>query len=165
MCEAGQCRTCDHQWTDDVSVCPGCGLVVRSHPNARTAGRHAARPEQKAGVKAPHCVVQEYIERLVSGWVRISLLCCRGPNCASLLLITPVVLSQVDSNSTTTVTPCLCTAFARRRPLLVRGKKFDLRLYALVTTSTAPFTLYLFGEGFCKFCVQPFDLEVRCNTR
>ena len=52
-------------------------------------------------------------------------------------------------------------ACVRYRPLLVRGKKFDLRLYALVTSSTAPFTLYLFDEGFCKFCVQPFDLDVR----
>jgi len=41
-------------------------------------------------------------------------------------------------------------------PYLVGGKKFDMRLYALVT-SFAPLTVYVYRAGFCRFSASRFS--------
>ncbi|CAG0923548.1 unnamed protein product [Notodromas monacha] len=44
-------------------------------------------------------------------------------------------------------------------PLLIGGKKFDLRIFVLVT-SYRPLKAYMYKHGFCRFCTLKYDTSV-----
>jgi tubulin polyglutamylase TTLL9 len=48
-------------------------------------------------------------------------------------------------------------------PLLLGGKKFDMRIYALCT-SYSPLTVYLYRTGFARFTHSRYDMEDINNT-
>jgi len=47
--------------------------------------------------------------------------------------------------------------------LLIGGKKFDLRIYALVT-SYSPLTVHLYRNGFARFTHHRYDMDDISNS-
>ena len=48
-------------------------------------------------------------------------------------------------------------------PLIIGGKKFDMRIYVLVT-SYQPLTAYLYKTGFARFTHHRYDLDDLNNS-
>lgn len=64
-----------------------------------------------------------------------------------------------ENNTTVTINETYVISKYLENPLLVSGKKFDMRIYVLVT-SFHPLKVYLYRQGFCRFTNEKYSLDV-----
>ena len=64
-----------------------------------------------------------------------------------------------DNNQTVNINDVYVVSKYIENPFLMGGKKFDLRIYCLVTTFH-PLKAYLYQQGFCRFCNEKFSVDV-----
>ncbi|XP_020366593.1 polyglutamylase complex subunit TTLL1-like [Rhincodon typus] len=103
--------------------------------------------------------VEEFRKNPTSTWIMKP---CGKAQGKGIFLINK--LSQIkkwsrDSRTTTFISPAGKEAYVISlyidNPLLIGGKKFDLRLYVLVT-SYRPLKCYMYRLGFCRFCTMKY---------
>jgi len=64
-----------------------------------------------------------------------------------------------ENNTSITITETYVISKYIENPFLIGGKKFDMRIYCLVT-SFHPLKAYLYKQGFCRFCNEKFSVDV-----
>jgi tubulin polyglutamylase TTLL1 len=64
-----------------------------------------------------------------------------------------------ENNTTVTINETYVISKYLENPLLVSGKKFDMRIYVLVT-SFHPLKVYLYRQGFCRFSNEKYSIDV-----
>jgi tubulin polyglutamylase TTLL1 len=64
-----------------------------------------------------------------------------------------------DNNQIVNINDVYVVSKYIENPFLMGGKKFDLRIYCLVTTFH-PLKAYLYQQGFCRFCNEKFSVDV-----
>ncbi|EPY21767.1 tubulin--tyrsoine ligase-like protein [Angomonas deanei] len=50
------------------------------------------------------------------------------------------------------------------RPLLIEGRKFDLRVYVLLTSIREP-SIFLFNDGLVRMCTEPYEAPTESNVK
>ncbi|RNC37666.1 putative tubulin-tyrsoine ligase-like protein, partial [Trypanosoma cruzi] len=50
------------------------------------------------------------------------------------------------------------------RPLLLEGRKFDLRVYVLLTSIRAP-SIFMFKDGLVRLCAELYEKPTDSNAR
>jgi tubulin polyglutamylase TTLL1 len=64
-----------------------------------------------------------------------------------------------ENNTTVTINETYVISKYIENPLLVSDKKFDMRIYVLVT-SYHPLKVWLYRQGFCRFCNEKYSVDV-----
>ena len=64
-----------------------------------------------------------------------------------------------ENNQTININDIYVISKYIENPFLMGGKKFDCRIYCLVTTFR-PLKAYLYQQGFCRFCNEKFSVDV-----
>jgi tubulin polyglutamylase TTLL1 len=64
-----------------------------------------------------------------------------------------------ENNTTVTINETYVISKYIDNPLLISDKKFDMRLYVLVT-SYRPLKVWLYKQGFCRFCNEKFSVDI-----
>lgn len=64
-----------------------------------------------------------------------------------------------ENNQTVTINETYVISRYLDNPLLIQGKKFDMRIYVLVT-SFHPLKVWLFKYGFCRFCNENYTVDI-----
>ena len=64
-----------------------------------------------------------------------------------------------ENNQTININDVYVISKYIENPFLMGGKKFDCRIYCLVTTFH-PLKAYLYQQGFCRFCNEKFSVDV-----
>ena len=64
-----------------------------------------------------------------------------------------------ENNQTININDIYVISKYIENPFLMAGKKFDMRIYCLVTTFR-PLKAYLYQQGFCRFCNEKFSVDV-----
>lgn len=104
--------------------------------------------------------VEEYRKNPQSTWIMKP---CGKSQGAGIFLINKLSKLKKWSREVKTFHPLGKESYVISRyianPLLIGGKKFDLRLYVLVT-SFRPLKVYLFKLGFCRFCTVKYDTSL-----
>ena len=67
--------------------------------------------------------------------------------------------STNENNQTININDIYVISKYIENPFLMGGKKFDCRIYCLVTTFH-PLKAYLYQQGFCRFCNEKFSVDV-----
>lgn len=95
----------------------------------------------------------DYQEHPNSIWIMKPLDRCQG-NGIFLIDKLPEVKRRMNQNRENIKDQYLISRYIDN-PLLICGKKFDIRLFVLVTTFR-PLKAYLYGEGFCRLCCERY---------
>ncbi|CAK8691773.1 unnamed protein product [Clavelina lepadiformis] len=103
--------------------------------------------------------VEEFRKNPSSTWIMKPCGKARGIGIFLINKLSQIKKWSRDSRSSSFVAPAAKDAYVISRyidnPLLIGGKKFDLRMYVLVT-SYRPLKCYMYRLGFCRFCTVKY---------
>lgn len=107
--------------------------------------------------------VEEFRRNPSSTWIMKPAAKAQGVGIFLINKLSQIKKWSKDSSKVTAVVPHTKEVYVISRyidnPLLIGGKKFDLRLYVLVT-SFRPLKAYMYKLGFCRFCTVKYTASL-----